>query len=268
VNATPVWLQDGTERYGQLERTDFIVREINELLTQWPRTVADRTNRTLCNLARLSPVAGHVLDVHMIEPALMFAHSQGEAKYHIKALLDSGLLTIGTKVGGIVATAALTPAGWDRFEELTRGTSSPENPVFAAMWFGETAEEKSQMNDVFSKAIQPSAEQSGYRATRVDLAEHNDWIMDKVLGDIRLAPFVVADFTGNRNGVYLEAGFARGLGIPVIHTCKHDHFDKAHFDTKQLNHVLWDTVEELRAKLYHRILGTIGRGPHVLSDPK
>ena len=55
--------------------------------------------------------------------------------------------------------------------------------------------------------------------------------MDKVLGDIRLSPFVVADFTEHRNGVYLEAGFARGLGLRVVHTCRKDHMDKAHFDT-------------------------------------
>jgi nucleoside 2-deoxyribosyltransferase len=86
--------------------------------------------------------------------------------------------------------------------------------------------------------------------------------MDRVLGGIRLAPFVIADFTGHRNGVYLEAGFARGLGIPVIHTCLEDQLDEAHFDTKQLNHVLWSTPEELCLKLYHRIMSTIGQGPN------
>ena len=36
----------------------------------------------------------------------------------------------------------------------------------------------------------------------------------------------------------------------------------AHFDTAQLNHVLWDTPKDLQTKLYHRILGTIGQGPY------
>jgi hypothetical protein len=158
-------------------------------------------------------------------------------------------------------TVIVTPRGWAHFEKLTRGASAPENPAFVAMWFGGT-EEKSNMDDAFHKAIQPAIAQAGYIATRVDLAEHNDWIMDKVLGDIRLAPFVVADFTANRNGVYFEAAFARGLGIPVIHTCRQDHFGQAHFDTTQLNHIVWSTPAELRERLYNRIRGTIGLGPH------
>ena len=135
--------------------------------------------------------------------------------------------------------------------------------MFVAMWFGDT-DEKATMDDVFQNAIQPAIEQAGYRATRVDIVEHNDWIMDKVLGDIRLAPFVVADFTGNRNGVYFEAGFAHRLGKPVINTCREEDFNKAHFDTKQLNHVLWKSAEELQTKLYFRIVGTVGQGPHPI----
>jgi hypothetical protein len=42
---------------------------------------------------------------------------------------------------------------------------------------------------------------------------------------------LVADFTGQRGGVYWEAGFAQGLGIPVIRTCKSDELWKLHFDT-------------------------------------
>ncbi len=34
--------------------------------------------------------------------------------------------------------------------------------------------------------------------------------------------FMIADFTGHRGGVYFEAGFAHGLGIPVIWTCRED----------------------------------------------
>ena len=118
------------------------------------------------------------------------------------------------------------------------------------------------MDETFESAMEPAIKQAGYLVTRSDLMEHNDWIMDKVLGEIRRAPFVFADFTEHRNGVYLEAGFARGLGIPVIHTCREDHMDRAHFDTAQLNHVVWNKAEDLRTKLYHRIMGAIGPGPH------
>ena len=255
------WLQYVMAPYGPLNRTDLAPIDLNELLARWPRTVPERIDRTLCNLARLSPIGGHELSIENADTALAFASSSGEVQYTIEALRDLGFLKSyaqSTKGFGVF----VTPEGWAHFEKLTKGSSAPENPVFVAMRFGGT-EEKSNMDAAFQQAIQPAIEQAGYRATRVDLSEHNDWIMDKVLGDIRTAPFVVADFTGNRNGVYFEAGFARGLGIRVIHTCREEHLDQAHFDTKQLNHVVWQTPADLRKKLFHRIVGSIGQGPHT-----
>ena len=37
--------------------------------------------------------------------------------------------------------------------------------------------------------------------------------------------------------VYFEVGFTKGLGIPVIWTCREDDFDDLLFDTKQYNHI-------------------------------
>jgi len=259
------WLQYGMDPYGPLERTDLAPVDLNELLARWPRSVPERIDRALCNIARLSPTGGHEITIDNNETALLFAETRVESHFTTSALIDYKLLGVVSR-NSRCSVVFVTPEGWARFEELTRGASAPENNVFVAMWYGGTDEEKSKMTEAFEHAIKPAIVQAGYRATRVDLAEHNDWIMDKVLGDIRIAPFVVADFTGNRNGVYLEAGFARGLRIPVIHTCREDHFKDAHFDTKQLNHILWNTPGELQKKLYNRIVGTIGRGPHPQPD--
>jgi nucleoside 2-deoxyribosyltransferase len=85
----------------------------------------------------------------------------------------------------------------------------------------------------------------------------NEGITDRILSEIRLAQFVVADFTGQRRGVYFEAGFARGLGRDVIWTCRRSALSKVHFDTKHLGHVVWDTAEDLRTKLTESIRANI-----------
>ena len=156
----------------------------------------------------------------------------------------------------------VTLQGWSRIAELERERSSPEKPVFVAMWYGDEAT-ADEMTALYDKGIEPAVSKAGYLVTRADLQEHNEFIMDKVLGDIKVTPFVVVDFTGHRNGVYFEAGFARGLGITVINTCKRSEFGRAHFDTQQLNHLLWDTPSDLVETLYHRIRGTVGMGPHA-----
>ena len=99
---------------------------------------------------------------------------------------------------------------------------------------------------------------------RADSVEHNDSIIDRVIDDIRLAPFVVAELTNNNPGVYFEAGFARGRGIEVIYCIPETGRpeDKPHFDVSGINHVRWKDTDELRKKLENRILSAIGRGPH------
>ena len=70
---------------------------------------------------------------------------------------------------------------------------------------------------------------------------------------------VVADFThgraGARGGVYYEAGLARGLGLPVIWTCREDMFDELHFDTRQYPHIGWTEakLDQFQRALKERI---------------
>ena len=70
--------------------------------------------------------------------------------------------------------------------------------------------------------------------------------------------FVVADFTDQRNGVYYEAGFAKGLGLPVIQTCMSEDFNNMHFDVKSINTIRYDTPSKLVPLLKHQITETIG----------
>ena len=102
-------------------------------------------------------------------------------------------------------------------------------------------------------------EDAGYLALRIDNKEHNDKICDEIIAEIRRSKFVVADFTENRGGVYFEAGFALGLGIPVIWTVQQDFLKKegVHFDTRQYNHIAYKTGDELRSRLNNRIRATI-----------
>jgi hypothetical protein len=48
----------------------------------------------------------------------------------------------------------------------------------------------------------------------------------------------MADFTGQRGGIYFEAGFAQGLGKQVIWLCREDEVWKVHFETSQCNHII------------------------------
>ncbi len=89
------------------------------------------------------------------------------------------------------------------------------------------------------------------------MKDFNDEIVDEIISEIRKSKFIVADFTGNRGGVYYEAGFAKGLGLEVIFCCKKDDFKNMHFDVNHKNYIVWETGEDLYNKLRKRISATI-----------
>ena len=154
----------------------------------------------------------------------------------------------------------LTIDGHARLAEL-QDKDTGSSRAFVAMWFDPT------MDDVWEGGIKPGIEDAGYGPVRIDKAEFNDRIDEEIIAEIRRSRFLVADFTQDgdraRGGVYYEAGFAHGLGLPVIFTCRKDVIDDGliHFDTRQYNHIAWETPEELRKRLAERIAATIGDGP-------
>lgn len=159
---------------------------------------------------------------------------------------------------GDIHELMLKPAGYARLEFLG-GAGARYDQGFVAMWFNESM-------DAACTGIEGAIRDSGYEPMRIDKKEHIDKIDDQIIAEIRRSRFVVADFTSQpekpRGGVYYEAGFAHGLNIPVIWTCRKDLIEHVHFDTRQYNHIIWETPDELRKKLAMRIAAVIGDGPH------
>ena len=119
------------------------------------------------------------------------------------------------------------------------------------MWFD------GSMDGIYKDGIKPGIEDAGYDCKRIDFVEHNNKICDEIVAEIRKSRFIVADFTGQRGGVYFEAGYAMGMGLPIIWLVRKDDVEKLHFDTRQYSHIVYETAEELRKGLKNRIAATI-----------
>mgnify|MGYP003643029777 CR=1 FL=1 len=159
--------------------------------------------------------------------------------------------------GGSPPTLIVTPLGYSRIE--VEQVNPVNEQVFVAMWFDDS------MNTIFSDGFGPGIRMAGYRPIRIDHKEHLNKIDDEIVAEIKRSRFLVADFTSApqspRGGVYFEAGLALGLGMDVVWCCRDDMINEVHFDTRQFNHIVWNSPEELKAKLYKRICATIGEGP-------
>jgi len=223
---------------------------VEELIAAYPGNASEMMDRALLNLGRLAKHPVDVIELESSDYPLLFGRSERDMSGMINLLTSMGYIE---DAGSTLAIKCLvvSPNGWLRIEELKQ--ANPESKqAFVAMWFdGETA-------PIWRDGLKPGIESAGdFVALRIDQREHNQKICDQIIAEIRRSRFVVADFTGNRGGVYYEAGFAQGLGMPVIWTVRKDWLDKVHFDTRQYNHIPYEVPSELREALKNRIMATI-----------
>lgn len=184
-----------------------------------------------------------------------WAYNEEEIIYLIEYLIERKFLA-KSYTGNKNYIVTITPAGFLYIEDMQKNSNS--NLGFCAMWFDE------EVKPVWENAIEPAIKQAGYDPKRIDAHPHNGVIVDEIISLIRRSKFIISDLTGSRGGVYFEAGFAKGLGLEVIFTCRKDHLENnlLHFDVRHYNFLTWETekYDEFKKNLTLRIEGTLGRG--------
>jgi len=175
-----------------------------------------------------------------------------QAEYFIRMLKSLGLVEDGEPILS-AQNLCLTYRGWNRIDELLE-TQSKHNQGFIAMMFDEALFEVEQ-------AIKNAISKAGYKASIIKDKQYNGQIVPEILYEIRQSDFVIADMTGNRGGVYYEAGYGLGVGKELIITVNENLEDEQpHFDIAQINQIRYSSPEELEQRLYDRIIATVGKG--------
>jgi nucleoside 2-deoxyribosyltransferase len=227
---------------------------IEEMERTVPISVMEKSKRLLLWIASKSRFPGDRVSLELDKDyPLVYGRNSSELSYFLKHLAKLGFVEQSASLDP--ATCTITPGGWSETETI-RKTEDANPKAFVAMWFA------AEMTPLYEDGIRPAIElDAGFMSVRVDAIQHNDKIDDRIIAEIKESRFLVADFTGQRGGVYFEAGYAMGLGLPVIWLCREDEISKVHFDTRQYNHIVWKEAADLREKLALRIRATVGLGP-------
>lgn len=220
-------------------------------------TPPEKLDNLLERMGRMTPALGEytTFDRDKDYP-LLIARSPDEVEFLLTELSQRGYIN-GTHDGRL-----LTLDGWERLEEIKQA-GRLSNRVFVAMRFDKS------MDDLYADAIEPAIRDAGYDPLRIDRYEHVNRIDDEIIGQIKRSRFMVADFTGQRHGVYFEAGMMMGLGRTVIWLCDKKELDegKLHFDVRQFNFIAYESLEDAKARLYNRIVSIEGEGPGQFEKP-
>ncbi len=130
----------------------------------------------------------------------------------------------------------LTLKGWADYDAEASGKTSGSYG-FLALKFGD------EILDPFVQShIKPAVAELGLELRDMRDGARAGVIDNLIRIDIRDAAFVIADLTHDNAGSYWEAGYAEGLGKPVLYICEKSKFGsvKTHFDTNHSTTVQWD----------------------------
>jgi hypothetical protein len=251
---------------------ELSTNDVDFLVALRTPTVGERAAKVLSELARRHPNLGDEFniafgmraDANEMLPWVGVSWSVDEQAVEylfVEVLKAHGLIggQTSTSTGGTyLHSSFITPSGHEQIEKWRTG-GSDEAIGFCAMWF------TPRLLPVWTQGIEPAVRDAGYEPKRIDNVHHNNKIDDEIVALIRRSRFVVADFTGNRGGVYFEAGMAMGRDIPVVWTIRAGRFHRVHFDNRQYNFVDWsfENLADFKTRLQNRIEATLGRGPRV-----
>jgi len=175
------------------------------------------------------------LDFHAVIGAV---HREAAAQL-TKELWEKGILKANDASnlsGTSLMNVTLTLNGWERYESERLGKVAGKYG-FIAMKFNDPI-----LDPFVADVVKPAIKDSiGFDL--VDLRNvARAGIIDNIMRtQIRDSAFVIVDLTHDNSGAYWEAGYAEGLGKPVIYICEKSKFDekKTHFDTNHCTTVPW-----------------------------
>jgi hypothetical protein len=225
-----------------------------EVASRAPSNIRGKAFSILKYIASKSTFPGHELWINPINDyPVGYCKAAEEFEFYLQHLEELGWLNIDNRrrsLGSHAVPVYITAKGWDIISGGQTGHNSDQ--CFVAMWFSDT------VGDVFQNGIKPLEALTGLRMLRIDAKQFNGKICDQIISEINRSRFMIADVTGHRLAVYFEAGYAMGRGLPVIWSCRADDIvNSPNFDTRQYNHILWDTPEELCERLAARISATV-----------
>ncbi len=125
-------------------------------------------------------------------------------------------------------------------QTLFRPSQAHQTTIFIACAFGH-----SDIDDLCGRHLLPASARLGYKPIRVDMSEPYRTITELMIREITEAAAIFADLTYARQSVYFEVGYAQGLGIPLILSCRKDHMNgkkdeqRVHFDLQQYKISYW-----------------------------
>lgn len=247
-----------TKYYDALTK-DILLKLLNHY--DYPKTPEEKFNYLFNYLFELQKYDGdkiYLEDLYNSEWQKLYLKNDDEFAYYLNALSRKGLIDLNTELGdGSYLNCCINYDGILYKIELDKSGKNSNN-CFVAMSFDDE-----DIKEIYLDCLFPLINDELKFNPILIKDEHfesDKTINDAMIASIKKSRFIIADFTKQKRNVYFEAGYAAGLGLKVIYTCKEEHFkDKddinkqSAFDTNHFPHIIWKDKDDLRKQLKDKI---------------
>lgn len=184
---------------------------IGAIVAQLPNPPAhQKPDLLLVSLTLRNPVPGRDINIdEWRERSLACARDQEELRFFLECLRAREHIVMGAR------SVSITGDGWERAAQLADRPETSRT-AFVAMKFND------EMLALWPTAFVPAIQRAGFEPRLANNPQHNEQIDARIVTEVRQCRFVIADVTFAPTGVYFEAGYALGIGRPVIWTCRSD----------------------------------------------
>lgn len=226
----------------QINQPRLTTTTFSDFKSSWRMTTPVEQTRNLIEIIgnHLSNTGIPIHELNATDMARIGAISISRCNQIILGASELGLVRCRSYAGKTYELD-LTLAGWREYE-ATKSGHRPGKYGFIAMKFGDAI-----LEELCRDVIKPGIKE----LLNFDLVDLRDvaraGIIDNLMREqIRDSAFVLVDLTHDNPGAYWEAGYAEGLGKPVVYLCEQSKFGdfKTHFDTNHLTTVMWDRNDD------------------------
>jgi len=148
---------------------------VDAAIQSFPRSVTDRLDRALLNLAAATHYLGQTIRIAVedVNP-LLLSQNTSEVVFVLRQFLKEDYVSGWSS--GLPGELSLTAKGLNRAADLQRGLFGPFNKqVFVALSFDMS------LDIAWADGLKLGIEDCGYTALRVDAKEHNEKICDVIV---------------------------------------------------------------------------------------
>ncbi len=176
----------------------------------------------------------------------------------LEELLKQGFIINNSKPSDSYENIELTISGWKEYERLQRPNKESKY-VFLAMKFVK------EQQEFLKEKLSPMLKDLGLELRLLpEIPSKENLIDNKLRVAIRQSRLLICDLTHGNQGAYWEAGYAEGLGLPVIYIGNQEILDsedkeiKPHFDVNHQNIFSWkqddqESIQEFLSKVKAQI---------------